>query len=148
MNKKKKDFKPSARRLAREQAMQAVYAFSMYARDIKEIEQSFLIDHFSLTPPNKVDRLYFSTLLQGTVSQLMIIDETLNPFLERSYVDTVELSILRVACYELLFENIDFKIVLNEAIEIAKVFGSDESYKYINGVLDKVARKLQNVKTN
>ena len=55
-------------------------------------------------------------------------------------LDPIEKAILRLAVYELQFEaDVPYKVVINEAIEVAKVFGADESHKYINGVLDKIA---------
>ena len=55
-------------------------------------------------------------------------------------LDPVEKAVLRLAVYELQFEvDVPYKVVINEAIEVAKVFGADESHKYINGVLDKIA---------
>jgi transcription antitermination factor nusB len=58
-------------------------------------------------------------------------------------LDPIEKSILRLAVYELQFEpDVPYKVAINEAIEVAKVFGADESHKYINGVLDKVAPAL------
>ena len=63
-------------------------------------------------------------------------------YLDRSLaeLDPVEKAVLRLAVYELQFEvDVPYKVVINEAIEVAKVFGADESHKYINGVLDKIA---------
>ena len=58
-------------------------------------------------------------------------------------LDPIEKAILRLAVYELQFEaDVPYKVAINEAIEVAKVFGADESHKYINGVLDKVAPAL------
>lgn len=67
------------------------------------------------------------------------------PYLDRDNVelDPIECAILRLAVYELKFElDVPYKVVINEAIEVAKVFGAEESHKYINGVLDKIAPAL------
>ena len=74
------------------------------------------------------------------------IDASLRPFLDRNEenVDLIERSILRMAAYELHFEqDTPYKVVINEAIEVAKAFGSDDSHKYINGILDKLAPALR-----
>lgn len=86
---------------------------------------------------------YFKSLLYGVVDKLGAIDEVLKPFLDRSIedVDPVERAILRIACYELLYcPDVPCRVVLNEAINLAKEFGASQSYRYVNGVLDRVTR--------
>jgi len=73
------------------------------------------------------------------------VDFSMSHYLDRTLdeLDPIEKSILRLAVYELQFEpDVPYKVAINEAIEVAKVFGADESHKYINGVLDKVAPAL------
>jgi N utilization substance protein B len=86
---------------------------------------------------------YFKSLLYGVVDHLGAIDEVLKPFLDRSIedVDPVERAILRIAGYELLYcPEIPYRVILNEAINLAKEFGASQSYRYVNGVLDRVTR--------
>ena len=67
-------------------------------------------------------------------------------FLDRSIIqlDPIELAILRIGCYELIFcSDIPFKVVINEAVELAKQFGAEQSHRYVNGILDKLAHNLQ-----
>lgn len=92
-----------------------------------------------------VDMPYFRKLLRGTVEQVESIDEALRPFLDRdeAELDPIERTILRLSTYELKYElDVPYKVAINEAIEVAKVFGSDDSHKYVNGVLDKLAPAL------
>lgn len=92
-----------------------------------------------------VDMPYFRKLFRGVVDNVEAIDEALRPYLDRAEddIDPIERSILRLSGYELKFENdVPFRVVINEGIEVAKVFGSDDSHKYINGILDKLAPAL------
>ncbi|EFL79639.1 transcription antitermination protein NusB [Actinobacillus pleuropneumoniae serovar 6 str. Femo] len=94
---------------------------------------------------NGVDLPYFRKLLRGTVLYVEAIDNDLRPFLDRAEdeVDPIERTILRLSAYELKYElDVPYKVVINEGIEVAKVFGSDDSHKYINGILDKLAPAL------
>ncbi|BAS48851.1 transcription antitermination factor NusB [Aggregatibacter actinomycetemcomitans NUM4039] len=89
-----------------------------------------------------VDTPYFRKLFRQTVENVEAVDATMQYYLDRTLeeLDPIEKAILRLAVYELQFEaNVPYKVVINEAIEVAKVFGADESHKYINGVLDKIA---------
>ena len=89
---------------------------------------------------------YFKELLSGVISRSEEIDEKLSPYLSRKIkdVDMVDLAILRLAMFELTFRtDVPEKVVLNEAIELAKDFATDESYKFVNGVLDKALRSLK-----
>ena len=83
--------------------------------------------------------------MRGTVENIDAIDHSLRPYLDRAEneVDPIERTILRLSGYELQFElDVPYKVVINEGIEVAKVFGSDDSHKYVNGILDKLAPAL------
>lgn len=132
--------KPSARRRARECATQTLYAWEVAKNPPEEIEFSFLIDHQEET--KGVDLPYFRRLFRQTLEQLETIDDALRPALDRNIneLDYIERAVLRLATYELLFEqDVPYRVVINEAIEVAKAFGAEDSHKYINGVLDKIA---------
>ena len=79
-------------------------------------------------------------------AQVKELDELLTPYLDRRVeeLSQIEKAILRLGAYELK-ERLDvpYRVVINEGIELAKVFGADDSFKYVNGVLDKLARKLR-----
>lgn len=134
--------KPSARRLARELAVQALYSWQMSGNDIAQVELHLATSN----DMKKVDTSYFQTLFRGVVKQLGDLDTAIKPYLGRlpEEIDPIEKAILRIATFELV-ERIDvpYRVVINEAIELAKSFGAEESHKFINGVLDKAIRKLR-----
>ena len=83
-------------------------------------------------------------LLNGVPTHIEAIDAQLERFLDRpiSQVDPVELAILRLGAYEILFsDNIPDRVAINEAVELTKLLGAHEGHKYVNGVLDKIARR-------
>lgn len=133
--------KVSPRRRARECAVQALYSWYISQNRIEQVELAFVTDQ----EMTGVDMPYFRKLLRGTVEQVESIDEALRPFLDRdeAELDPIERTILRLSTYELKYElDVPYKVAINEAIEVAKVFGSDDSHKYVNGVLDKLAPAL------
>ncbi|QHB17435.1 transcription antitermination factor NusB [Mannheimia pernigra] len=133
--------KVSPRRRARECAIQAIYSWYISKNTVEEVELAFIADQ----DMKGVDMPYFRKLFRGVVNNVEAIDEALRPFLDRHEddIDPIERSILRLSGYELKFEeDVPFRVAINEGIEVAKVFGSDDSHKYINGILDKLAPAL------
>ncbi len=132
------------RSLARQHALQGLYQWQMTGQDIRDIINQFLAEQESST----YEIEYFRELLRGVPTHLGALDEQLGPCLDRSIesVDPVERAILRLGAYELMYRpEIPYRVVINEAIELAKIFGAEEGHKYVNGVLDKLARKLRTV---
>ncbi|MGY6089524.1 transcription antitermination factor NusB [Avibacterium paragallinarum] len=133
--------KPSPRRRARECAVQALYSWHLSQNPIDEVELAFVSEQ----DMNGVDMPYFRKLLRQTAENIDAVEASVAPYLDRSLeeLDPIERAILRLAVYELRFElDVPYKVVINEAIEVAKVFGADDSHCYVNGVLDKVAAAL------
>lgn len=133
--------KVSPRRRARECAVQALYSWYISQNSIEQVELAFVTDQ----DMKGVDMPYFRQLLRGTVEHIEAVDASLRPHLDRteSELDPIERTILRLSAYELQFEqDVPYKVAINEGIEVAKVFGADDSHKYINGVLDKLAPAL------
>jgi len=125
---------------ARRCALQALYQWQMAGQNLSDIESQFLTEQ-DLTG---ADQPYFSELLRGVPQQLTELDGHYRAFLDRGveYLDPVELAILRIGVYELMnHPEIPYRVIINEAVELAKTFGADQSHRYINGVLDKVARE-------
>ncbi|GAB2709153.1 transcription antitermination factor NusB [Aliiglaciecola aliphaticivorans] len=134
--------KPSARRKARELAVQAVYSWQMSKNPVEQIELGIATSNNM----EKVDMAYFQELLRNVVKDCENLDKTMKPYLGRlpEELDVVEKAILRIATYELTARiDVPYKVVINEAIELAKSFGADESHKFINGVLDKAIKTLR-----
>lgn len=133
--------KVSPRRRARECAVQALYSWHISKNSVEQVELAFVTDQ----DLQGVDIPYFRKLLRGTVENVDAVDAALAPYLDRAQdeVDPIERSILRMSGYELKYElDVPYKVAINEGIEVAKVFGSDDSHKYINGILDKLAPAL------
>lgn len=133
--------KVSPRRRARECAVQALYSWYVSQNDAAEVELSFVTEQ----DLKGVDTPYFRKLFRNTVANLDAVDSVMAEFLDRTSEELtpIEKAILRLAVYELKYEpDVPYKVVINEAIEVAKTFGAEDSHKYINGVLDKVAPSL------
>jgi len=133
-----------ARVKARRNAVQALYQYHMTGKDIDEILQEFESNERQL---KNVDKEFFKTLVKGIVTLKSELDEHLKVHLDRplNELDPIELAVLHLGCYELEHQpDVPWKVVVNEAVELAKLFGAEQSHKYINGVLDKMA---QNVRT-
>ena len=127
---------------ARRFAMQALYQWDLSGNNISDIEKQFREDEdFS-----KVDDEYFNELLHKVPARLDEVEEAFSSYLDRSIkeLDPVERAVLRMATYELMVRiDVPYKVVINESVNLAKKFGAEQAYKYINGVLDQVARALR-----
>jgi N utilization substance protein B len=131
------------RHKARHYAMQALYQWHMAGAPLNEIEAQFRAEYDF----EKVDGVYFHTLLHEIPARVDELEEAFAPFLvERSVeeLDPIERALLRIATFELI-ERIDvpYKVVINEAVTLTKKFGATDSYRFVNGVLDKTARHLR-----
>lgn len=134
--------KPAARRKARKLAVQAIYSWQLSENSVVDIEATFLTDN----DVSKIDVDYFLDLLRGVTSQAKSLDTAIEPFLDRPAkdLDHVERAVLRLASYELRDRpDVPYKVAINEAIELAKSFGADDSHRFVNGVLDKAIDTLR-----
>ncbi len=134
--------KPNVRRQSRSLAVQGIYSWQVSKNPIGDIEQQLLLEQNT----KHLDVGFFQDLLRGVVVNLNVLDDALKPFVERPFeeVDLVEKAILRVSAYELKFRpDVPYKVVINEAIELAKAFAADDSHKFVNGILDKAVRLLR-----
>ncbi len=132
------------RSMARQRAVQALYMWQMSGNDIANIEQQFVQEQNM----NKVDMNYFTELLHKIPGCVDELGELLAPHLNRPLdeLDPIELAVLRVAVYELKNRlDVPYKVVINEGVNQAKTFGASDSHKFVNGVLDEMAKKLRAV---
>lgn len=131
------------REKARRYAMQALYGWAVTGNDVSSVESHYLSDR----NPNKFDVEYFSRLIHDIPAKVYEIDPIFAEFLDDLNVDElslVELTILRLASYEMVHVlDVPYKVIINEALELAKMFGATDSFKFVNGVLDKVAAKYR-----
>ena len=130
------------RRKARHYGMQALYQWLMADASLSVIEAEFRADYdFS-----HVDLEYFQALLHGVPAHVDELEARLEPLLDRKLVDLdpIERTLLRMGAFELEHRlDVPYKVVINEEVALAKKFGATDSHKYVNGVLDKVARELR-----
>ncbi len=134
----------SAKTNARRCAVQALYQWQMTGETLSQIEINF-IEEDRLKGAQKN---YFAEIFHGIPEQLNKIDEALAEFVDRPVekIDPVERAVLRIGAYELINRlETPYKVIINEAVNLAKYFGADGSHKYVNGVLDKVSRKVREV---
>ncbi|UAJ65266.1 transcription antitermination factor NusB [Candidatus Schneideria nysicola] len=127
------------RHRARECAIQALYAWHLSKNNIAEIEIDFLSNLEVMAHANIS---YFREVYLGTATHAEKLDKLMLPYLSRriEQIGYIELAVLRLALYEFLqCKDVPYRVTINEAIELAKKFGPKESYKFINGVLDKIA---------
>jgi N utilization substance protein B len=128
---------------ARKAAVQAIYQWQITGQNLNLIEQYFVDEQFFLEG-EEIQHSYFSNVFHSVPQNLIAIDELLSGFVDREVdaVDPVERAVLRLATYELMHEtDTPYKVIINEAINLAKEFGADGSHRYINGILDKVAQR-------
>ena len=128
---------------ARQNTVQALYQWFITNKDLEQVLSEFEDDEYKLA---KTDVNYFKTLLKGTITCHKELDARIINLLDRPIdeLDTIERAILHIGCYELEYHNdIPWKSIVNESVELAKTFGAEDSYKYINGILDKVAKELR-----
>ncbi|MDZ4728698.1 MAG: transcription antitermination factor NusB [Xanthomonadales bacterium] len=131
------DYAPVQR--ARRRALQALYQWQMTGQDAAVI----LLQFRQAQNFKGVDIEYFEQLVRGVINQQVELDEKLQPFLDRSLavVDSIEKNVLRIGAWELLnAPQLQFRIVIDEAIDLAHRFGAEQGHAFVNGVLDKVAR--------
>ncbi|MHB8353421.1 MAG: transcription antitermination factor NusB [Burkholderiales bacterium] len=128
----------SARRRAREGLVQGLYQWQMTGQDAAAIRGHIVAqEHFA-----RADQAYFAKLLPAVIAETAALDDSLRPFLDREpeVVSPIERAILWIAAFELRhYPEMPFRVIINEAIELAKVFGGTDGHKYVNGVLDHLA---------
>jgi N utilization substance protein B len=134
------------RRNARQKAMQALYQwdFDPASASIENIVQQFC----DLQNMDRVDTDFFRELVTHVTANLSDIDNSIVSFADRELaeLDPVERAVLRVTCAELRCRpDIPYRVVVNEAVEVARVFGAEDGYKFVNGVADKLAAELRAV---
>lgn len=143
---------PSQRGGSRYKAVQALYQWQVTRDAMENIEAQFFgnelfDDEFAEEEEDtrQINKSYFRKLLREIPAQTAALDVQLGPLLDRKVeqLDPVEHAILWIGAYEINAAKMPWRAVINEAIELSKLFGQPGSHKYINGVLDKLARQQQ-----
>ena len=134
----------SPRHRARELALQGIYQWRVTGGEASDIEKHTLGEKNL----GRYDKAMFSRLLQGALAQHEAVEQLLVPHLDRpmSELSPVEFSVLLLGAFELSqCIEVPYKVVINEAVELAKTFGGTDGHKYVNGVLDKLAPQVRAV---
>ena len=131
-----------ARSRARRGAVQAIYQWQIGGGSSTSIRTEFR-DRDGM---KNVDWAFFDALVDGVIKDCDELDSALTPVLDRDIatLDPVERAILRISTHEFRSHlEVPFKVVINEGVQLARLFGADQSHRYINGVLDELARRLR-----
>jgi transcription antitermination protein NusB len=132
----------NSRRRARELALQGVYQWRLTGDEDRQIEKQIREEKGM----GRYDAEFFSQLLRGILAQHADLEAAIAPHLDRASAELspVEYSVLLLGAYELLqHPEIPYRVVINEAVELAKTFGGIDGHKFVNGVLDKLAAQVR-----
>ena len=134
-----------SRRKGRILAFQAVYSWDVSKTPLEDLLKFSWVKDDSTTEPEKDEFVFASLIISGTVQNITQIDELIKNHLSSNWtlerVNKVSLAILRTSIYEMKFQaGSEPKIVIDEAVGIAREYGLEDSYKFINAVLDKIGK--------
>jgi N utilization substance protein B len=135
-----------ARRKARRALVQAAYQWQVSGTGIAQLRKEF-----GEKALNKADADFFGEVLYLMMTTTADIDAQLSPLLDRTLdeLDVVERGILRLAATEMIQRiDVPYKVVIDEYVELTKLFGSQDAHKYVNGVLDQLARTARSIEVN
>lgn len=133
----------TSKQRSRERVVQAIYQWLTTGGDLYTIEQQFLNQK-----EGKISKSFFSNLLINIHKNISLLDNLIEPTIDRNTdeLGSVEHAILYLGTYELKFQpEVPYRVVINEAVEISKLYGADGSYKLINASLDQLANSLRSV---
>jgi N utilization substance protein B len=122
--------------------LQALYQWQLTGQSAHEIERQFVAEQDLA----RVDMDYFHELITQVPLRVAELDAVIAPLLDRPIpeVDPVERAILRLGAYELAYRlDVPYRVAINESIELAKTFGAEQGHKYVNSILDGVAKKVR-----
>lgn len=131
---------------SRERVVQALYQWRVSEGDLLNIEHQFLTQK-----EGKISKAFFSNLFREIPKNITLLDELIAPCIDRDLEELgpVEHAILYLGAYELKFSiEVPYKVVINESVEVAKLFGAEGSFKLINTALDRLAQDLRSIEIN
>lgn len=137
----------STRRRSRAFALQGLYQWQLARKDAVVIAAELA----ETQEFEKSDTAYFRALLNGAIDHASELEARMAPFLDRSVgeLSPIERGILLLGGYELMCElEVPYRVVINEAVELAKAYGGTDGHKYVNGVLDKLAAELRAIEVD
>ena len=128
---------------SRARVVQALYQWLTSGGEIVQIEQQFLNQK-----EGKISKAFFSNLILNIPKNISVLDEIIEPSLNRDFSELgpTEKAVMYLAVYELKFQTeVPYKVIINEAVELTKLYGADGAYKLINTSLDKIAKELRSL---
>lgn len=128
---------------SRARVVQALYQWLTSGGEIVQIEQQFLNQK-----EGKISKAFFSNLILNIPKNISVLDEIIEPSLDRDFSELgpTEKAVMYLAVYELKFQiEVPYKVIINEAVELTKLYGADGAYKLINTSLDKIAKELRSL---
>ncbi len=138
---------PVTRARARRRALQAIYAWQVSGGEVGQV-----IAQFAHEQAHEVaDLEYFEDMVRGVLQHRSELDQALQQYLDRDIeqVDPIERAVLRIAAYEMKHRiDVPYRVIINEALETAKRFGSEHGHTYVNGVLDHAAAEWRAIEAN
>ena len=133
---------PAARSRSRQFLVQALYQAQLTGDEFRSVIDPFVADHNM----KRADVDYFKEILSGIDKERENLEALIVPKLDRSYeeIDPIEKGILLLGCYELTQRiDVPYRVVINESVELAKSFGATDGHKYVNSVLDALAKDIR-----
>ena len=133
-----------ARRRSRRALVQAVYQWQVSKNSVPSIKKDFAESEAL----KKADTEFFDEIFTLITQQAAALDDAFAPLLDRSIdqLDVIEHAVLRLAAAEFTHRiDVPYRVVIDEYVELTKVFGAQDAYKYVNGVLDKLAASLREI---
>ncbi len=131
---------------SRARVVQALYQWLVSGDDLEEIERQFLNQK-----EGKISKAFFSNLFINIPKNISLLDEIIKPSLDRNIneLGPIERAVLYLGVYELKFQpEVPYKVVINEAVELTKLYGAENAYKLINSSLDKIAKDIRSVEVS
>ena len=132
----------ASRHNARQYALLTLYEWLLNEKTSVDYLSSCKIDHGN----KQVDKNYLKVIVTGTINDISKLEEAITPALDRaiSTVSPVERAVLMIGAFEIMQQKqIPYRVIINEAVELAKEYGGTDGYKFVNGVLDKLAKTLR-----
>ena len=131
---------------SRARVVQALYQWLVSGDDLAEIEKQFLNQK-----EGKISKAFFSNLFTNIPKNISLLDEIIKPSLDRRLdeLGPTERAVLYLGVYELKFQpEVPYRVVINEAVELTKLYGAENAYKLINSSLDIIAQDLRSVEVS
>ncbi|MCD8339216.1 MAG: transcription antitermination factor NusB [Burkholderiales bacterium] len=131
----------SARRRAREYALQGLYEWLISNSSVEDVDAAVR----QVPDYERVDEEFYKELFHGIVEQFVDLEKIYEPHIDRDIqkLSPIERAILLIGTYELKNTVTPYKVIINEAVELAKSFGGTEGFRYVNGVLDKLVAEYR-----